>query len=77
MLYTGIGVLNSEEDLNHLRETLCLSKTDDNASEFFMQLIDESLNSMGTQLNFFVHNVAHLNAKKKSTKVKNFRVESF
>lgn len=57
MLSTGIPELQSETDINYLRESLCLSKTDEQASQFFMDLIRESLNSKATALNFFVHNV--------------------
>lgn len=66
MLSTGITELNSEKDINYLRESLCLSKTEEQADAFFTELIWESLKSKATPLNNFVHNVVHSKSKKKA-----------
>jgi len=66
MLSTGIPELQSSKDIDYLKETLCLSMTDQDASNFFTSLIWKSLNTKATKLNFFVHNVANLKAKRKT-----------
>eukprot|EP01121_Diplochlamys_sp_Union-15-3_P012983 TRINITY_DN3961_c0_g1_i1.p1 TRINITY_DN3961_c0_g1~~TRINITY_DN3961_c0_g1_i1.p1 ORF type:complete len:411 (+),score=43.66 TRINITY_DN3961_c0_g1_i1:1131-2363(+) len=59
MIDTGIAELKSEDDLNYLREVFLMDKTDEEASEFFMGLIKESLKTKATQLNFALHLLAH------------------
>jgi len=58
MLSTGISELQSSKDIVYLRESLCLSKTEEEAKIFFTDLIWKSLSSRSANLNFFVHNVA-------------------
>ncbi len=43
MLSTGIPELTREEDLNYLREAFVLNKTNEDATKWFTQLINESL----------------------------------
>eukprot|EP01102_Stenamoeba_stenopodia_P020703 TRINITY_DN8172_c0_g1_i5.p1 TRINITY_DN8172_c0_g1~~TRINITY_DN8172_c0_g1_i5.p1 ORF type:complete len:1732 (-),score=326.42 TRINITY_DN8172_c0_g1_i5:97-5292(-) len=59
MLSTGIPQLKKPEDLHYLREAFCLQKTDEEAAVVFADKIMESLNTKMTQLNNFVHNLAH------------------
>lgn len=58
MLSTGIPELQSDKDIEHLKDSLCLSKSDTEAKAFFTDLIWKSLASKATSVNFFVHNVA-------------------
>lgn len=69
MLSTGIPELQSEEDIKYLRDSLCLSKDEEQANQVFTELIREALNSKSTQWNFFVHNVVQ---KRKSR----FRIDT-
>jgi len=59
MLSTGIPELRSEEDINYLREAFSLEMTDEEASKKFERLIEESLKTKATQLNFMIHIMAH------------------
>lgn len=59
MLSTGIPELRSDEDLLYLQDALCQELSDEEAAELFMELIEESLNSKATELNFFFHILAH------------------
>jgi len=63
MISTGIAELQSPSDIAYLRQSLCLSMTDGEASAFFSDLVWKSLNTKATALNFFVHNVAHRKKK--------------
>lgn len=60
MLRTGIPELTDPEDISYLRNALNLDMTDAAASRSFERLIDECLGlSWSTQINFWVHNLAH------------------
>jgi len=59
MLSTGIPELKTDEDINYLRNAFAPAKTEKEAGKFFMALIDESLNTKSTQVNFLIHNLAH------------------
>lgn len=62
MISTGLPELSSEKDLNYLRETLVLSKTDEEALTHFRCKFDEALsNSWKTSLNWASHNIAKNN----------------
>jgi len=59
MLSTGIPELRSEEDLNYLRDAFSLELTEEEASKKFEKLIEHSLKTKATQLNFALHIMAH------------------
>ena len=59
MLSTGIPELKCDEDINYLRNAFALGRTDKEAARFFISLIDESMNTKATQVNFLIHNLAH------------------
>ena len=60
MLSTGIPELKSAEDIYYLRGALCLGKTEEEAAQEFRNLIFESLRlGWSTQLNWWLHNLAH------------------
>lgn len=60
MLSTGIPELKSTEDIYYLRDALCLDKTEEEAAQEFRNLIFESLRlGWSTQLNWWIHNLAH------------------
>ncbi|KJE93282.1 phosphoinositide-3-kinase gamma catalytic subunit [Capsaspora owczarzaki ATCC 30864] len=60
MLSTGIPELKSADDINYLRDALCLGKTEEEAAKEFKNLIFECLRlSWSTQLNWWIHNIAH------------------
>eukprot|EP01121_Diplochlamys_sp_Union-15-3_P012892 TRINITY_DN3926_c0_g1_i1.p1 TRINITY_DN3926_c0_g1~~TRINITY_DN3926_c0_g1_i1.p1 ORF type:complete len:142 (-),score=17.96 TRINITY_DN3926_c0_g1_i1:44-469(-) len=59
MIGTGMSELKTEADINYLREAFLMDKTDEEASDFFMGLIKESLKTKATQLNFAIHLLAH------------------
>jgi len=61
MLTTGIPQLSTTEDLEYLRESFALQKTDEEAEKIFIRLIDESLNTKTTQINNAIHILAHPN----------------
>ncbi|XP_018567528.1 phosphatidylinositol 4,5-bisphosphate 3-kinase catalytic subunit delta isoform [Anoplophora glabripennis] len=62
MISTGLPELTSEKDLNYLRETLVLNKTDEEALQHFRAKFDEALsNSWKTSLNWASHNIAKNN----------------
>lgn len=67
MLASGIEGLETVEDLSYLRESLCLHMSDAEATAHFTDLVWRSLNTKSTQLNFFVHNMAHRKTKKKKS----------
>lgn len=58
MLSSGIPELREEKDLNYVVDALYLSATEKEAENYFKKLIDESLASKFTQVNFFLHNLA-------------------
>lgn len=62
MISTGLPELSSEKDLNYLRDTLVLNKTEQEALAHFRAKFDEALaNSWKTSLNWASHNVAKNN----------------
>lgn len=61
MLSTGIPELQSESDIQYISQALVLNKTDEEATLHFSKLIEESLESMSTQLMFVTHIIAHPN----------------
>ncbi len=63
MLSTGIPELEHAEDIAYLRQSLSLSMSEEEATQYFTDLIWKSLNTKATNLNFFVHNVAHRKKK--------------
>jgi hypothetical protein len=59
MLSTGIPQLTSQEDLDYLTESFCMGRDDTEAKQVFTGLINESLSTKATQLNFAIHILAH------------------
>jgi phosphatidylinositol-4,5-bisphosphate 3-kinase catalytic subunit alpha/beta/delta len=59
MLSTGIPELQSEEDIQYLQQALAMHLSDEDAGKHFSKLIQESLDSMSTQLMFVTHIMAH------------------
>ncbi|XP_055949386.1 phosphatidylinositol 4,5-bisphosphate 3-kinase catalytic subunit beta isoform-like [Argiope bruennichi] len=59
MLSTGIPELNSEKDLDYLRETLVLDMSEQEALKHFRAKFDEAIkNSWKTSINWMAHNLA-------------------
>lgn len=58
MLSTGIPELKTDSDIDYLRNAFVLHKTDAEAAEYFESLIESSLNTKTTQVNFLIHNLA-------------------
>jgi len=54
-----IPELNSANDILYINKALKLNVGVSEAAAVFLTLIDESINSKGTQLNFFIHNLVH------------------
>ncbi|XP_064211138.1 phosphatidylinositol 4,5-bisphosphate 3-kinase catalytic subunit delta isoform [Tribolium castaneum] len=62
MISTGLPELSSEKDLNYIRDTLALSKSEEEALNHFRNKFDEALsNSWKTSLNWASHNLAKNN----------------
>lgn len=62
MISTGLPELSSEKDLNYLRETLVLDKSEEDALHHFRGKFAEALcNSWKTSLNWASHNMAKNN----------------
>ena len=59
MLSTGIAELRSYEDILYLRKSFMLTESENDIKEAFTKLIYQSLSTKATQLNFFLHNLAH------------------
>jgi len=59
MLFTGIPQLQSPQDIAYLKRAFSISLTDAEAAELFKKLIDASVESKSTQLNFAFHIMAH------------------
>ena len=60
MLSTGIPELRSSDDIIYLRDALCLDLNEADAGQAFRDLIFESLRlGWSTQLNWWIHNLAH------------------
>ena len=51
--------LTKREDIYYLRDALMLDVTDEEARVAFMKLLDKSLSSFGTKLNFAIHILAN------------------
>eukprot|EP00004_Rigifila_ramosa_P017917 TRINITY_DN4410_c0_g1_i2.p1 TRINITY_DN4410_c0_g1~~TRINITY_DN4410_c0_g1_i2.p1 ORF type:complete len:1276 (-),score=331.80 TRINITY_DN4410_c0_g1_i2:61-3729(-) len=59
MLSTGIPELQSEQDIDFLRQALSLELTEADASKKFTKLIADCLNTKSTQINNAIHIIAH------------------
>lgn len=59
MLETGMPELQRVEDLRYLESALHLDVSDDAAGKIMAKLIEESVSSSWTQLNFAIHIAAH------------------
>ncbi|XP_066508546.1 phosphatidylinositol 4,5-bisphosphate 3-kinase catalytic subunit beta isoform-like isoform X1 [Hoplias malabaricus] len=60
MLTAGLPELTSVKDIQYLKDSLALGKTDDEALKQFRQKFDEALReSWTTKVNWMAHNVAH------------------
>ena len=59
MLSTGIPELREPEDINYLRNTLCLDLGDEEAAESFIKQISSSLGCKTTMINNMIHILAH------------------
>jgi hypothetical protein len=59
MLSTGIPELQTEKDIEYLRQAMALELSDEEAGKLFSDLIYQSLQSMATQINFAIHIFAH------------------
>uniref|UniRef100_A0A5F9CN78 Phosphatidylinositol-4-phosphate 3-kinase catalytic subunit type 2 beta n=1 Tax=Oryctolagus cuniculus TaxID=9986 RepID=A0A5F9CN78_RABIT len=60
MLSCGIPELSDLEDLKYVYDALRPQDTEANATTFFTRLIESSLGSVATKLNFFIHNLAQM-----------------
>lgn len=67
MCYSGIPYLSEKEDLLFVLNNLQLSLSDEEAAIYFTRLIESSLSSRSTQLNFFIHNIAQIKNMSEST----------
>jgi len=68
VISSGILEFESIQDLEYLRFSLQPSLTEEEATQYFTDLIWKSMRSKAAQFNFFVHNVAHLGKSKKNSK---------
>lgn len=59
MISSGIPQLTCSEDLYYLIDSFCVGKSDKESKNIFTGLIQESLNTKATQLNFAIHILAH------------------
>ncbi|XP_038675514.1 phosphatidylinositol 4-phosphate 3-kinase C2 domain-containing subunit beta [Scyliorhinus canicula] len=60
MLSCGIPELSDIQDLRYVYDALRPQETDANATTYFTRLIESSLGSVATKLNFFFHNLAQM-----------------
>lgn len=60
MLSCGIPELSDLEDLKYVYDALRPQDTEANATTYFTRLIECSLGSVATKLNFFIHNLAQM-----------------
>jgi hypothetical protein len=58
-LQAGMRKLASIDDVQYVEDNLHLDKDDQTAEALFRRLIEKSLNTKFTQINFFIHNLAH------------------
>lgn len=64
MLQTGIPELLSVDDVRYISNSLCLSKSEDQALEDFRKKFQEATrHSWSVSFNWYIHNVAHAGAK--------------
>jgi hypothetical protein len=61
MLSTGIPELQTQDDLEYLKDALLIGETEQEATKYFETLIKEALASRATRSNNFFHLVAHGN----------------
>jgi hypothetical protein len=59
MLLTGIPQLRELQDVTYLKKAFSLAESEDEARVTFARLIDESLNTKTTQINFALHILAN------------------
>jgi len=59
MLSCGIPELQKESDMEYLKDVLVTDKSNDAAAEFFLEKLDESLNTFATVLNDTFHVIRH------------------
>jgi phosphatidylinositol-4,5-bisphosphate 3-kinase catalytic subunit alpha/beta/delta len=59
MLSTGIPELQSERDIEYLRDAFALGMSEEEAGKHFVKLLYQSLNTKATQINFAIHIWAH------------------
>jgi phosphatidylinositol-4-phosphate 3-kinase len=60
MLPSGLAELSSADDVLYVRDALLPGRSDAEATYAFTKHIEDSLGSMATQINFFIHNLAQL-----------------
>lgn len=60
MLNSGIPCLSKVGDLRYIRDSLLPEASEGEATAAFTRLIESSLSSWFTQVNFFIHNVAQI-----------------
>ncbi|XP_043572378.1 phosphatidylinositol 4-phosphate 3-kinase C2 domain-containing subunit beta [Chiloscyllium plagiosum] len=60
MLSCGIPELSDVQDLRYVYDALRPQETDTHATTYFTRLIESSLGSVATKLNFFLHNLAQM-----------------
>ncbi|XP_016159570.1 PREDICTED: phosphatidylinositol 4-phosphate 3-kinase C2 domain-containing subunit beta [Ficedula albicollis] len=60
MLSCGIPELSDLEDLKYVYDALRPQDSDADATTYFTRLIESSLGSVATKLNFFIHNLAQM-----------------
>lgn len=61
MISADLPQLNSEKDLEYLVEAFSMGLSDEKASKKFAALIEESIGTITTRVNNFIHNMAHPN----------------
>eukprot|EP01126_Amoeba_proteus_P039178 TRINITY_DN4116_c1_g2_i2.p1 TRINITY_DN4116_c1_g2~~TRINITY_DN4116_c1_g2_i2.p1 ORF type:complete len:244 (-),score=51.02 TRINITY_DN4116_c1_g2_i2:61-792(-) len=59
MLSTGIPQLKYVSDIDYLRQGFRLEYSSEEAIQYWTNLLQVSLNTKKTQINFFLHNLAH------------------
>jgi phosphatidylinositol-4-phosphate 3-kinase len=60
MLSSGLAELSSADDVLYVRDALLPGRSDAEATYAFTKHIEDSLGSVATQINFFIHNLAQL-----------------
>ncbi|KAF2075085.1 hypothetical protein CYY_003605 [Polysphondylium violaceum] len=61
MISTGMPELSQAQDIYYLRDALALELTNEQASEKFSKMIQESVSSLATDVNFAIHILANPN----------------